>query len=101
MKQEKDFSIEDFAVGLASGLVAGAVLAVLFTPSSGSKTRQRISDVAFDARLRATELWEKTKDGADKVVQKAESVLGIQEKGLKKRLQEIKNELDRFDLSGT
>ncbi len=100
MENERDFSTEDFAIGLASGLFIGAALTVLFAPASGSRTRHKISDWAFDAKLTAAELWERAKDGADKVVQKTESALGLQEKGLKKRLEHIKNELEHFDLSG-
>lgn len=100
-EKEKDFSIEDFAIGLVSGLVAGAALAALFAPSSGSRTRQRLQEAVFDAKLKASEVWEKAKEGADKAIKRTEALFGLQEKGLHKRLQQIKTELERFDLSGS
>ncbi len=99
MSEEKEFSIEDFAVGFASGLIAGAVAAVLFAPGSGSKTRQKIQDWASDTKLSAADIIDKIKTGTENVVKKTEATLGLQEKGLRKKLEQLKNELDRFDLS--
>lgn len=99
MSEEKSFSVEDFAIGLVSGVLAGAAIAVLFAPSSGSRTRQRIQKWATDTKLSTTEVFEKARHALDKVLQKAEGVLGWQEKGLRKKLQQIKSELESFDLS--
>ena len=99
MSEEKSFSFEDFAAGFAGGMIAGAVAAVLFAPSSGTKTRQKIQDWASDTKLSASELVEKIKTRAEGLTQKTEAALGIQEKGLRKKLEQIKNELDHFDLS--
>lgn len=99
MSEEKNFSVEDFAIGLVSGIFAGAAIAVLFAPSSGSKTRQRIQEWAADTKLSTNEVFEKARKAFDKVLQKAEAVLGWQEKGLRKKLEQIKSELESFDLS--
>jgi len=98
-EEEKDFSVEDFAIGLVSGLLAGAAIAALFAPVSGPRTRQKIQDWFNTGKQSAGDLLDKGKDALDKGIQTAESALGLQEKGLKKRLEQIKSELERFDLS--
>ncbi|TET54161.1 MAG: YtxH domain-containing protein [Actinobacteria bacterium] len=101
MSEEKGFSLEDFSIGLVSGLFAGAVIAVLLAPSSGEKTRQKLQDWATDTRQSTVELVDKAKVAFEKVLQKAETTLGFQEKGIKKKLEQIRTELERFDLSGS
>jgi len=61
MSEEKSFSFEDFAAGFAGGMIAGALAAVLFAPSSGTRTRQKIQGWASDTKLSASDLVEKIK----------------------------------------
>lgn len=101
MSEEKNFAVEEFAIGLVSGFFAGAVVAVLFAPNSGERTRQRIQGWATDTKQSSVELVDKAKTNFEALLQKAESALGFQEKGIKKKLKQIRTELERFDLSGS
>jgi len=99
MSEEKSFSIEDFSIGLVGGLIAGTLLGVIFAPSSGQKTRHKIQDWATDTKSTAQELIDKSKKPIDSILQKTQAALGLQEKGLRKKLEQIKDEIEHFDLS--
>ena len=75
-----------------TGFMAGAVISLLYAPSSGKETRQKIRDTSIDAKNRTVELAHQAADSARQgaqtlVEQGKESVHGIVDTS-KERLQE-------------
>ena len=75
-----------------TGFMAGAVITLLYAPSSGKETRQKIRDTSIDAKNRTVELAHQASDSARQGVQTLveqgkESVHGIVDSS-KERLQE-------------
>ncbi len=75
-----------------TGFMAGAVVSLLYAPSSGKETRQKIRDTSIDAKNRTVELAHQAADsarqGAQTIVEQGkESVHGIVDTS-KERLQE-------------
>lgn len=97
---EQRFSYFSFGIGVAVGAAAGAVLGMLLAPQSGQATREHIANRAADLRLSAQELIENAKDNLELAAGKLEGVLGLQERNLRRRLGELKAELEQYDLSG-
>lgn len=75
-----------------TGFMAGAVISLLYAPSSGKETRQKIRDTSVDAKNRTIELAHQASDNARQGVQTLveqgkESVHGIVDSS-KERLHE-------------
>lgn len=75
-----------------TGFMAGAVITLLYAPSSGKETRQKIRDTSIDAKNRTVEFAHQASDSARQGVQTLveqgkESVHGIVDSS-KERLQE-------------
>ena len=75
-----------------TGFMAGAVISLLYAPSSGKETRQKIRDTSVDAKNRTVEFAHQASDSARQGVQTLveqgkESVHGIVDSS-KERLQE-------------
>ena len=75
-----------------TGFMAGAVISLLYAPSSGKETRQKIRDTSIDAKNRTVELAHQASDSARQGVQTLveqgkEGVHGIVDTS-KERLQE-------------
>ena len=75
-----------------TGFMAGAVISLLYAPSSGKETRQKIRDTSIDAKNRTVELAHQASDSARQGVQTLveqgkESVHGIVDSS-KERLHE-------------
>lgn len=75
-----------------TGFMAGAVISLLYAPSSGKETRQKIRDKSIEAKDRTVELAHQASDSARQSAQHLmdqgrESVQGIVETG-KERFQE-------------
>jgi gas vesicle protein len=75
-----------------TGFMAGAVVSLLYAPSSGKETRQKIRDTSIDAKNRTVELAQQAADSARQgaqtlVEQGKESVHGIVDTS-KERLQD-------------
>ena len=75
-----------------TGFMAGAVISLLYAPSSGKETRQKIRDTSIDAKNRTVELANQATDSARQGVhtimeQGKESVHTIVDSG-KERLQQ-------------
>ena len=75
-----------------TGFMAGAVISLLYAPSSGRETRQKIRDQSVEAKDRTVELAQQTSDSARRSAQHLmeqgrESVQGIVDTG-KERLHE-------------
>ena len=75
-----------------TGFMAGAVISLLYAPSSGKETRQKIRDKSVEARDRTVELAQQTSESARQSAQNLmeqgkEGVQGIVDTS-KERLQE-------------
>jgi gas vesicle protein len=75
-----------------TGFMAGAVISLLYAPSSGKETRKKIRDTSIDAKNKTVEFANQTSDSARQGVQTfveqgKESVHGIVDSG-KERLQQ-------------
>ncbi len=75
-----------------TGFMAGAVVSLLYAPTSGKETRQKIRDKSIDAKNRTVELAQQTSESAQRNAQNLmeqgkESVQGIVDSG-KERIQE-------------
>lgn len=75
-----------------TGFMAGAVISLLYAPSSGKETRQKIRDTSIDAKNRTVELAhqasDSTRQGVQTLVEQGkESVHGIVDSS-KERLHE-------------
>ena len=75
-----------------TGFMAGAVISLLYAPSSGRETRQKIRDKSVEAKNRTVEFAQQTSDSARQSAQHLmeqgkESVQGIVDSG-KERIQE-------------
>ena len=75
-----------------TGFMAGAVVSLLYAPSSGKETRQKIRDTSIDAKNRTVELAhqasDSTRQGVQTLVEQGrEGVHGIVDSS-KERLQE-------------
>ena len=69
-----------------TGFMAGAVISLLYAPSSGKETRQKIRDTSIDAKNRTVEFAQQATDNARQgvqtlVAQGKESVHGIVDSG--------------------
>ncbi|RJQ31907.1 MAG: YtxH domain-containing protein [Actinobacteria bacterium] len=98
---ERKFEIAEFSLGLFVGAVIGGVAGMLLAPQAGTDTRRKIHDWAADTTQSAAQLVDNAKKALEQASTKAEEVLGLQEKGIKKKLDEIRHELERYDLSGS
>ena len=75
-----------------TGFMAGAVISLLYAPTSGRETRQKIRDKSVEAKNRTVELAQQTSENARQSAQHLmeqgrESVQGIVDSG-KERIQE-------------
>lgn len=75
-----------------TGFMAGAVISLLYAPTSGKETRQKIRDKSIEAKDRTVELAQQTSESARQSAQHLmeqgrESVQGIVDSG-KGRIQE-------------
>lgn len=95
------FELHDFTIGLVGGLLLGAVAGILLAPAAGDETRKAITQWTAGTTASASELIDQAKKAIEAASGKAEQYLGLQEKGIKKKLEEIRTELERYDLSGS
>lgn len=95
----KSFSYQDFGIGVITGLAIGAIAGVLLAPGSGEWTRERLATRAGGLRMSAQDLIDNAKNSLDMAVGRLEGVFGAQEKKLRKRLGELKEELEKYNLS--
>jgi len=97
---DKKFNSADFGLGLLIGLAMGVIGGIILAPQSGGKTREDLVTRAADLRVSSHELIEHARHNIEQASTKVEGVLGLQDKNIRKRLDAIKSELDKFDLKG-
>lgn len=97
---DRRFSFQDFGIGVLTGLAAGAIAGILFAPDSGELTRERLVMRAGNMKLSAQELIDNAKNSLELAGNKLDGVFGAQERSLRKRLGELKEELEKYNLTG-
>lgn len=96
---ERKFSFFEFTLGLITGFTAGAVTALLLAPLSGEEARDRLKMKASDLKLSAQDLIDNAKNNLEQAAERLEGVFGLRERNLKKKLSELKAELEKFSVS--
>ena len=97
---DRKFSFQDFGIGVLTGLAVGAIAGILLAPESGDLTRERLAIKAGGLKMSAQDLIDNAKHSLDLAVNKLDGVFGAQERSLRKRLGELKEELEKYNLSG-
>jgi gas vesicle protein len=97
---DRKFSLQDFGIGVLTGLAAGAIAGILFAPDSGELTRERLILKAGSVKDSAQDLINNAINNLELAGNKLDGVFGVQEKSLRKRLGELKEELDKYNLTG-
>jgi gas vesicle protein len=75
MREECRCSGSGLAVGFLLGGALGASLALLFAPESGRRTRERLRDLAADARDKTMDVSDGLRDTAEDVLERGREVL--------------------------
>jgi gas vesicle protein len=70
MSEERGYSGSAVALGFILGGVLGATLAMLFTPESGRRTRDRLRDLASDMRDKTVDFSEDLRDKAEDALER-------------------------------
>jgi len=96
---ERRFGYEEFGLGLFLGLLLGAGAGLLLAPQPGVATRKQIATCATDLKNSAEELIGEAKKSLEIATSKAEGVLGLQEKKIRRKLEELRAELDKYGLN--
>lgn len=97
---DRKFSFQDFGIGVISGLAIGAIAGILLAPEAGESTRERLVVTAENLKFSAQELIDNAKSNLEMAAGRLDGVLGAQERSLRKRLGELKEELEKYNLSG-
>lgn len=96
---ERRFGYEEFGLGFLLGLLLGAGAGLLLAPQPGVATRKQIATCATDLKNSAEELIGEAKKSLEIATSKAEGVLGLQEKKIRRKLEELRAELDKYGLN--
>ncbi|RJQ53210.1 MAG: YtxH domain-containing protein [Actinobacteria bacterium] len=87
---------EAFGAGMLSGMVLGAILGVLFAPSSGRVTRQRIAtsaETAWEGAGRAVDASERV---LAMVSGRVEEMLSLEERNVRRKLEELRADIEKL-----
>lgn len=87
---------KEFSWGVFSGAAIGVTLAILFAPQSGEETRKQIATAASDLKESATSILEQAKDSLGDAATKIEDALGLQERRVRQKMDELKEELAKY-----
>ena len=92
-------SVEYLAIGLIVGAVVGFVAGLLFAPSSGYKTRQRLASEALRAADVARAIAERAEGAAETQGGRVEHYLGRDEEVAWRKVREIREGVQRYTQS--
>jgi gas vesicle protein len=98
---DRHFSWEDFGLGLLSGVILGLITGLLFAPQSGAEMRGKIASKASDIKISALELIDQARQSLEEAAHQVESLVGLRDKSIRKKLEEIKAQLEEFNLNET
>lgn len=85
-----------FGWGMVSGAAIGVTLAILFAPQPGEETRKQLATAAGDLRDSACSLLDQAKGSLGDAASKVEGALGLQERRIKQKMEELKAELAKY-----
>ncbi len=88
--------MEYLAIGVLAGAAVGFVIGLLFAPSSGAQTRQRLASEALKAADVARELADRAERAAEAIGGKVEHYLGRDEELAWRKVREIREGLDGY-----
>lgn len=88
--------MEYLAIGVLAGAAVGFVIGLLFAPSSGAQTRQRLANEALRAADVARDLADRAERAAEAIGGKVEHYLGRDEELAWKKVREIREGLDGY-----
>lgn len=88
--------LENFAIGIAVGAVAGFVGGLLLAPSSGLKTRQRLAVEARRAADAARGLAERAEQAAEIIGGRMDHYLGRDEEVAWRKVREIREGVQKY-----
>ncbi len=88
--------MEYFAIGLAVGLLGGALVGILFAPDSGDRTRRRLAAEARKAADVARAMAERAEDAAGSLGGRVEHYLGRDEELAWRKVREIREGVQRY-----
>lgn len=89
-------SLEYLAIGLIVGSLTGFIAGLLFAPSSGYKTRQRLANEALRAADVAREIAERAEWAAERIGGRVEHYLGRDEEVAWRKVAEIREGVQRY-----
>ncbi|MDO8886931.1 YtxH domain-containing protein [Candidatus Oleimmundimicrobium sp.] len=98
MSDERRFGFEEFGIGLFAGAAIGIVAGLLLAPQSGATTRRQITEYAEGAKDLTEDLVQKAKNNLDLLIEKAEILVGLQEKLAWKKIESLRADLKKYDL---
>lgn len=88
---------KSFAWGAISGAAIGITMAVLFAPQSGEETREQLATAADDLRESAATILNQARDTITETANTLEDALGLQERKVRRKMDELKAELAKFN----
>lgn len=89
-------NMEYLAIGVMVGAVGGFIAGLLFAPSSGYKTRQRLANEALRAADLARVLAERAESAAELLGGRVEHYLGRDEEVAWRKVREIREGVQRY-----
>jgi len=92
-------NLEYFVIGAMVGGVVGLLCGLLMAPSSGYKTRQRLSAEARRAADAARALAEKAESAAEALGGRVDHYLGRDEEVAWRKVQEIREGVQRYTVT--
>ncbi len=93
------FGYEELGFGILIGLTVGSLIGILYAPQEGSKSRNQLNKYLKDVQSSVAETWPDFQYKVDQVLLKAQAILGLQKKIIRRRLDELKNELKNIELN--
>jgi len=96
MAEERQFGYGEFSLGTLVGLALGFGLGLLLAPQAGAVTREQITSRAADLRDSTVDLLDRAKGNLELAAVKMERTLGMEEKGMRRKLEEIRAELEEY-----
>jgi len=94
-------NMEYFAIGVIAGAAIGYVAGLLFAPSSGAQTRQRLADEALKAAEVARDIAERAERAAEALGGRVDHYLGRDEEVAWRKVREIREGLEGYTQTQT
>ncbi len=97
--KEKRFGVAEFSLGLLLGMVVGALAGLLMAPRAGAEIRGSIANRATDFKSMTSGLIDQVKNGFEAAASQIERVIGLQERNVRRKLDDIKAQLEEYHLN--